>query len=180
MRIDRDEYKYRPKPCERVGCGEVFIPKNVKAKYCSDNCRRLVNNENVTRFRRNHPEWSRAACKRWRDKNIKLQRDYRIKNREKLNKQQQDRRQKLKAELNKSLGIGCLFNNDIDKDRYHRGVLTLHEKSGNGHKGKEAILLALENPNGFVKLCSRCHQSVHWLMEVFEMEWVDIERINAD
>lgn len=52
--------------------------------------------------------------------------------------------------------------------------LCYHKKDGKPHIHWLACILALKNPNDWVRLCYPCHKSVHWCMKHFKMSWEEI------
>ena len=76
-------------------------------------------------------------------------------------------RQRIREEADKIFGKKCYI---CDRERR----LVFHKKDGEKHQHTLTALLALKNPEEYVKLCEWCHKAVHWLMEWFDMTWEDI------
>lgn len=103
-----------------------------------------------------HKEEKRVYDKEYYQENKK-----RIKLREKR-KRKLDRRRALKL-----LGGKCFICGKTKE-------LSFHKKDGETHHHSTSILV-LKKPKEFVLLCGfPCHQGVHWLMKVFNMDWGEI------
>jgi len=50
--------------------------------------------------------------------------------------------------------------------------LFLHEVYGKKHPSDYSYILS--HAKDFVPLCYKCHMSVHWLMSVFKLSWIQI------
>ncbi len=57
-----------------------------------------------------------------------------------------------------------------------RSINHLHRKDGKVHNTSyEAVLKAIKSePDGYVRLCHRCHKGVHWCMKKLGLMWLDI------
>jgi len=72
---------------------------------------------------------------------------------------------KRNEEIDKVFGIKCFI---CSSTKY----LRLHKKDGTSHPTNLSWLKkVLENPDEWVKLCNRCHNGVHFCMEMFGWSW---------
>lgn len=114
--------------------------------------------------------------------NLEWHKNYREKNKDKINAQHKKWYKKSGAEHSKLymqgkrkkaielLGSCCALCGNSNK------ALVIHEKAGNGHKGREACFLVLKCPEEFTLLCRGLHHfSVHAMMRYLGMPWSEIE-----
>lgn len=64
-------------------------------------------------------------------------------------------------------GITCLICGRMPKKYRH----ALHKKDGKEHAHTNSAVLALKNPDEWVRLCYRCHIGVHFCMDNFGWNW---------
>lgn len=88
---------------------------------------------------------------------------------EELRKRFNERRKRLwrkrKGQIDIVFGVRCFICNS---PKYPR----LHRKDGKNHPTTLGWLRkALEKPEEWVRLCNRCHNGVHFCMEVFGWDW---------
>lgn len=59
--------------------------------------------------------------------------------------------------------------------------LACHNKLGTPHHTSQTYVLVVKNPERFVRLCRKCHNGIHWVMERFNMTWEEIiERVDMN
>lgn len=76
-----------------------------------------------------------------------------------------------------TLGVKCLFCG-------YRDRLTSHRKDGQSHKpfnsmGQAEFRQHVESGE-YVRVCYRCHKSVHWAMECLGLDWERISGLALD
>lgn len=103
-----------------------------------------------------------------KEKSRKASRKYYQAHKKKQNKDRLEGYRRKRREALKLLGSVCFFCGRDTKR------MTIHEKSGKGHKGT-AVYLVFKFPDDFVLLCYPCHKTVHWCMEYLNMTWEDIK-----
>ena len=127
---------------------------------------------NITQYRLDHANYICKKC--WKEYMGKWYKRKREKWRLYLRDYLRDKRK----EILKTLGIKCKLCNKecgIQSDKLHKRFYHFHEKSGGKHDNHAYYVLShLED---FVLLCPRCHKGVHWLMDIFNLKWGEIENM---
>jgi hypothetical protein len=77
-------------------------------------------------------------------------------------KEKAQKREQTAIEADKIFGTVCVL---CGRERYTDRRHHLHRKNGEYHHSSRTVLLALKNPDDWVRLCIYCHKSVHWLLE---------------
>lgn len=67
-------------------------------------------------------------------------------------------------------GSKCFICGRLPKKYRH----ALHRKDGKEHAHTNTAVLALKNPEDWVRLCYRCHIGIHFCMENFGWDWKTI------
>jgi hypothetical protein len=100
----------------------------------------------------NDPEWRRRKKernKKWRQKHYK----------------------ELKMSRDILLGTKCTICGSIIR-------LCCHKKDGQPHDYghcEKTWQMIRDNPEEWVRLCGRCHDSIHWIMKYFHLSWDEIQ-----
>ena len=78
---------------------------------------------------------------------------------------------KLRAKRDEVFGVKCKICSSIIR-------LCLHRKDGKKHYMNETQLAqALKHPEEWIRLCGKCHDGIHWVMQYFNLSWSEIESL---
>jgi len=85
-----------------------------------------------------------------------------------------NRRVRRLLEVEENLGKECFFCTFTER-------LQCHRKDGTPHKRLESMRVSeftqAMRSGDFVRLCFRCHKSVHWCMKYLHLSWQEIATI---
>ena len=91
-------------------------------------------------------------------------------NRTEINRRYRNKIMQARNVFYQKVGESCFFCGST-------GRLNCHKKDFKKHTRIAHLTIAqiqLENPNDYSRLCYPCHFGVHWLHDVFGLEWEDI------
>lgn len=92
-------------------------------------------------------------------------------------------RQKLYDEIFGNECLICHIGHKILNDKLKRSVLQIHRIDGQKHEifidmPQYKLLEELTNhKNEYVRICYKCHKSVHWCMEYLGLNWEQIKSL---
>lgn len=64
------------------------------------------------------------------------------------------------------------------REKYHNDIeWRRHKKDGQPHSRncEQTWQKIKDNPEDWVRLCGRCHDSIHWIMKHFHLSWNEIK-----
>lgn len=86
-------------------------------------------------------------------------------------------RKNLRKKRDEVFGIECFFCGISRKDNKR---MFLHKKDGKRHRSStKELRKAIKEKEKWVLLCGKCHEGVHFCMNIFGMRWNDIIKVKG-